>query len=252
MTASTEIPSEVVVIDPQERAMVRAAPGDVVDAFSEYQKIQQALDNAMPDCLMQIQGRAFRKKSYWRAIATAFNLTVTLNGEERVEHEGDWGYVVVYTAAASNGRSADGDGACFAIEKGRGQGTVHNVRAHAHTRAYNRAVSNLVGFGEVSAEEMQQSAPRPAPRDTAPPRQSGGRTITEKQRKRLFAISMSAGERLGVPAEQVDEYAKRFMADLGFESSADLTRDPYDNLCNKLEALTLNDLVPPTDDEEVM
>jgi hypothetical protein len=33
--------------------------------------------------------------------------------------------------------------------------TEHNVRSHAHTRAFNRAVSNLVGFGEVSAEEVE-------------------------------------------------------------------------------------------------
>ena len=50
----------------------------------------------------------------------------------------------------------DGDGSCFASEKtgGRLRATEHNVRAHAHTRAQNRAISGLVGFGEVSADEM--------------------------------------------------------------------------------------------------
>jgi hypothetical protein len=37
-----------------------------------------------------------------------------------------------------------------------GDATDHNVRSHAHTRAFNRAVSNLVGFGEVSAEEVER------------------------------------------------------------------------------------------------
>jgi hypothetical protein len=32
----------------------------------------------------------------------------------------------------------------------------HNVRSGAHTRAYNRAVSNLVGGGEVSADELNE------------------------------------------------------------------------------------------------
>ena len=41
--------------------------------------------------------------------------------------------------------------------------TEHNVRSHAHTRAYARAVSNLVGFGEVSAEEVDRSDAPPAP-----------------------------------------------------------------------------------------
>jgi hypothetical protein len=237
---SEEIGSEVVVVE-KPQAIVRAASGDVVDAFEEYRKIQKALDDAMPDCLMQIQGKAFRKKNYWRAIATAFNLTVTIKSEER--HEADW--FVVYTASAANGRNADGDGSCSMDEKRGAMATVHNVRAHAHTRAYNRAVSNLVGFGEVSAEEMIESRPRA----TSPPPATGGRTITEKQRKRLYAISISAGERLGVPAEQVDDYAKGFIRQLGFESSKDLTKEPYDMLCGKLEMLTLNDLVPPADDE---
>lgn len=101
----------------------------------------------------------------------------------------NFGWVVIYEAVQANGRSETGDGACFAVEKAPrfkcphkhpdsdwktlhwphntcpdfdvdfswrtlpGEATEHNVRGHAHTRAFNRAVSNLVGFGEVSAEE---------------------------------------------------------------------------------------------------
>ena len=244
--APTEIRGEVVVIDPQERAMVRAAPGDVVEAFGEYQKIQASLDRAMPDCMMTIQGKKFRKKSYWRAIATAFNLTVTLTSEQRTKQDDDWGWIVIYSAEASNGRRADGDGSCFASEKIDREGniiaTVHNVRAHAHTRAYNRAVSNLVGFGEVSAEEMLDGR-RPASSRAA----SGARTITEPQRKRLYAKGHAAAERLGVPDEQIDEWAKKRIGDLGFKSSKDLTKEPYENICELLDNMTLDDLVPPSD-----
>lgn len=244
----SEVRGEVVVLD-QPQSIVRAAPGDVVAAVGDYREIQKALDASMPDCLMTIQGKQFRKKNYWRGIATAFNLTVAVKSEER--HEDDW--LVVYTATANNGRSADGDGSCSMDEKHGAMATVHNVRAHAHTRAYNRAVSNLVGFGEVSAEEMLQEQTSGQGGTT---RATGGRKITDPQRKRLFAISNAAAKRLNVPAEQVDEYAKAFMAEAGIESSKDLTREPYDTLCNKLEALTLNDLVPsseqepPSDDEE--
>ncbi len=244
MTAATEIPSEVVVHD-QPSAMVRATPSDVVSAFKDYQQIQQALDSAMPDCLMTIQGRKFRKKSYWRAIATAFNLSVVLKEEQRVGD--DW--IVTYTASAKNGRSADGDGSCSMDEKRGNMATIHNVRAHAHTRAYNRAVSNLVGFGEVSAEEMNDNGPQATPK----PRAVGG--ITDKQRKRLYAISHSTAERLQIPQETIDGYARKFMADLGFESSRDLTRDAYDKLCDKLENLSLTDLAkseaPEPEQEEV-
>jgi hypothetical protein len=40
------------------------------------------------------------------------------------------------------------------VDKTAENASHHNVRGHAHTRAFNRAVSNLVGFGEVSADEM--------------------------------------------------------------------------------------------------
>src|SRR5690606_7655023 len=32
--------------------------------------------------------------------------------------------------------------------------TIHNIKAHANTRAKNRAILDLVGLGEVSAEEI--------------------------------------------------------------------------------------------------
>jgi hypothetical protein len=153
----------------QPQGIVRAS-GDVVEALQEYQRMQQGLDKAMPDSIMTISGKAFRKKAYWRAIATGFNLDVVCVKEELAKGDKDWGYLITCRATAPNGRHADGDGACFASEKNRGRmaATVHNVRSHAFTRAFNRAVSNLVGFGEVSAEEVgadgaqnDQDDPRP-------------------------------------------------------------------------------------------
>ena len=139
----------------QGTQLVRAADSAAVaEAVTEYKQIQRALDKAMPDCLMTIQGRPFRKRNYWRAVATAFNLSVECVKEEQCKGNKDWGYTCTYRATAPNGRFADGDGACFASEKQGGARTVHNVRAHSHTRGYNRSVSNLVGFGEVSADEL--------------------------------------------------------------------------------------------------
>lgn len=132
------------------------SPEAMAHAVSQYQGIQAVLDQAMPDALMTIQGRKFRKKAYWRAVAVAFSLQVECREEHRSKAtSGDWGWTATYRATTPGGRYADGDGTCMASEKtGKGQATEHNVRSHAHTRAYNRAVSNLVGFGEVSAEEI--------------------------------------------------------------------------------------------------
>jgi len=125
-------------------------------ALTAYKDLQRALDDGMPECIMEIQGRKFRKKSYWRAVATAFNLNVECVKEERQQTNGTFVYRATYRATTPSGRTADGDGACSSAEKSVKQATEHNVRSHCHTRAFNRAVSNIVGFGEVSAEEMDR------------------------------------------------------------------------------------------------
>jgi hypothetical protein len=131
-------------------------PMSMGTTFSAYKSMQVEIDKAMPDQIMTIQGRQFRKKGYWRAVRAAFGLKVYCVSEERIEQGGDWGYSALYRAEGRNGMSADGDGVCMATEKAERQRSIHNVRSHAHTRAFNRAVSNLVGFGEVSAEEVER------------------------------------------------------------------------------------------------
>ena len=110
-------------------------------------------------------------------MSVAFNLTVEPLVERREVHGEGFTYVVTYKATTASGRVAIGDGACGSDEKNRGRmrATEHNVRSHAHTRAYNRAVSNLVAFGEVSAEEAdrerdhhQAPVARVVPRPAAP------------------------------------------------------------------------------------
>lgn len=64
----------------------------------------------------------------------------------------------VYRAIAPNGVFVDADGTCDCWEKGYAS-SIHNVRATASSRAKNRAISDLVGGGELSAEEMQGADP---------------------------------------------------------------------------------------------
>lgn len=66
-------------------------------------------------------------------------------------------FKVVYRATAPNGQYMDGDGACDTWEKGY-PNSLHDTRATAHTRAKNRAISDLAGFGEISAEEADHSS----------------------------------------------------------------------------------------------
>ena len=169
-------PTELAVVDAAE-IMAQPSAGELESNVLRYQDMQKTLDRLMPDQIVETgrnsdgTPKLFRRKGYWKAIAQGFNLNVELVREERQVHGEDFGYCVTYKASdPRTGRSADGDGACFASEKAQRRGgiggTEHNVRAHAHTRATNRAVSNLVAFGEVSAEELEasdRSAPAPKP-----------------------------------------------------------------------------------------
>lgn len=235
--------------------IVRVA-GDIVAALAEYQGIQAGLDKAMPDAIMKIQGRPFRKKAYWRAVARAFNLSVSMTTENVEKNATDWGYTVTYRATAPNGAFADGDGSCFASEKRNAlQRTVHNIRSHAHTRAWNRAVSNLVGFGEVSAEEVEHessSAHDPLPGeqpqvdilgpDPEEPGSNDGpaaespQVISEPQRRRLFAISKAAQAVQSWDDAKLKSVMDALLKKHGFSSSKEITRAAYDAIVEEVSS----------------
>ena len=197
----------------------------MVKALSDYRELQKALDEAMPEQLMTLDGRPFRKKGYWRAIAVAFNLTVepVPASEERTSigslPNGDenYLYVVTYRAAAPSGRSATGDGACAAAEKQRGRmaASEHNVRSHAHTRAFNRSVSNLVGFGEVSAEEVEREEHGETP---VPARADGATRVVSVEEKTGTNKKTGKGWTRYVVSFEEGRAASTFDATLGAEA----------------------------------
>jgi hypothetical protein len=57
-------------------------------------------------------------------------------------------------AISPDGRYAEGFGNCSKFERGFTKHN-HDIPSTAMTRAINRAVSDLIGAGEVSAEEIQ-------------------------------------------------------------------------------------------------
>jgi len=62
-------------------------------------------------------------------------------------------FSAAYRALAGNGTYVDADGHADIWEKGY-PNSYHNAKATASTRAKNRAISDLVGGGELSAEEI--------------------------------------------------------------------------------------------------
>lgn len=163
-------------------------------AFKENWQKWEELKQAVLDKsdIQSIQGRDFKKKSFWRKLGTAFNIRLeerehteknmkalistiskdTQYGPKEVKevelYPMDWEpseplgkhqelkidtvFSYIVRATATNGVYQDGDGHCSIYEKGHSN-TYHNAKSTAFTRAKNRAISDLVGGGEVSAEE---------------------------------------------------------------------------------------------------
>lgn len=104
-----------------------------------------------------ISGKNFVKKSGWRKLALAFNISDEVVSEERKTYKTPTGYYFVFEvtakAIAPNGRFSTATASCASNER-KFAHLDHDVRATAHTRAKNRAISDLIGGGEVSAEEI--------------------------------------------------------------------------------------------------
>jgi hypothetical protein len=132
----------------------------VVEGMKAYQDL---LPRLLSDSDYQQAGaKKFVKKSGWRKIARAFNLSVTKVSMTvtRDEDGNPLRAEAVFRATAPNGQTQDGDGYCsvdekrFREQKQDTAKTENDLRATATTRAKNRAISDLVGMGEVSAEEV--------------------------------------------------------------------------------------------------
>jgi hypothetical protein len=127
------------------------------EAAKQYMQKFQQLKAALlsKEDYAEIAGKSYVKRSGYRKFALAFNISDEITKEEKAEPAPG---VVVWTihvkATAPNGRFAVGVAKCASSER-KFAHQDHDVYAIAHTRAKNRAISDLIGSGEVSAEEMQ-------------------------------------------------------------------------------------------------
>lgn len=164
-----ETASREVAIVPRRGEVLR--PLDVGEQKAAMDLYQSGLREILDDSDYQGAGRnrdgtprKFVKKSGWRKIAAWFDLSIELLRDqvERDEHGNVTRACVWARAVAPSGRAADGDGYCDSAEErfqdARGRQKLENdLRGTATTRAVNRAISNLVGMGDVSAEEISGS-----------------------------------------------------------------------------------------------
>ena len=173
--------NEMVVVE-ESAAPTTIQPLQTVDveAAKEFMNNYQDLVEALLDDsdYQKIQGKKAKKKSAWRKLATAFNISDRVVHHEETRDE--TGQIVsakfFVEATLPNGRSSVGVGECSIYGKirykttpkypadketpsnfelrGRYSDAEHDVPATAHTRAKSRAISDLIGAGEVSAEEL--------------------------------------------------------------------------------------------------
>ena len=151
--------------------------------WDEYQRLTQQLLNDTD--YQKIGGKLFKKKSAWRKYARAFNIAdhVTYEHIERAEDGFPLWARIRVEASHANGRKVEADHECHISERccsaARGEqcpmktwrnhsccptncsGRRHwshpgDLPATALTRAKNRAIADLIGAGEVSAEEITE------------------------------------------------------------------------------------------------
>ena len=135
---------------------------DDIDAiaglYEQFSRLKERIISK--DDVHTAHGATYIKKSGWRKIATAFGISDELISTEREDLPGGGvRYTVMVRAFAPNGRQSVGVGMCDTEERTGKGGTkkvlqkTHDILTTAHTRAKNRAISDLLG-GDVSAEEM--------------------------------------------------------------------------------------------------
>lgn len=145
--------NEVMVVE-QDSAAISTV--NVDQALQEWEAYQTITEKMLDDTdYQQIQGRAFKKKSAWRKYARAFNITTEIMDKDIVKT--DKGNVIeasfIVRATLPTGRYADGWGNC-SRQEGNKAHPNHDIPATAMTRATNRAIADLIGAGEVTAEEI--------------------------------------------------------------------------------------------------
>jgi hypothetical protein len=116
------------------------------------------------DLAIMKNGLVTIKRSGWRKIAMVFGLSLKIVSIEKtfIGKEEDRHLIVEARVIAKDnlGREQEEVGICDWTEfigNSKLKGTIHNITTKAITRAYNRAISNMVGGGEVSAEEIDIS-----------------------------------------------------------------------------------------------
>jgi len=147
---------------PREEALVPIvvpplSVSEILEHFNRIQELKRRLIDysTRPESdVVLIKGKPYIKKSGWRKLAFAFNLSDEIVREEKEERpDGEVIYRIWTKVTAPNGRSVVAVGCASSKERDYAH-EAHDPYALAATRSKNRAISDIIGLGELSAEEL--------------------------------------------------------------------------------------------------
>lgn len=208
------------------------------DFMNNYQELVEALlDESDYQPIQTANGiKKSKKKSAWRKLATAFNISDDVIEKEIIHDECHRIISARYEVKATlpNGRHGVGTGSASIYDKISKKDTVeptpfelrqrftnaeHDITSTAHTRAKSRAISDLIGAGEVSAEELsgagiaKPSKPvKPVKPTSSKPKPSkpvtNNANLGNKPKPKPSAPSKPVDEAIEVEATEVKEEPK--------------------------------------------
>ena len=129
---------------------------NVDDALAQWEAYQIFTEKLLDKSdYIDIKGKAFKKKSAWRKYARAFNINTEIISKDITYNDKGIVTEAEFTVRATlpDGRHCDGWGNCSRREGNKNKPN-HDIPATAMTRATNRAIADLIGAGEVTAEEV--------------------------------------------------------------------------------------------------
>lgn len=133
---------------------------NIISTYREYNLLKDKL--LIESDYQTIKGKKCIKKSGLRKLATAFGISTQITHENRVNVGDYFIYEITVRAISPSGRYAEACASCASNEREFNH-LENDVRATAQTRASNRAIADLIGSGEVSADEMDDTTHEPLP-----------------------------------------------------------------------------------------
>jgi len=193
-----------------EMSVVSPDVQGTVEALGKFLELKEKV--LQKDDVIVIAGKKYIKRSGWRKIALAFNISTEIVSVDRDYASNLKICHVKARATAPNGRVSEEIASCDSSEfDNKVKFSIHNLETKAATRAINRAISNLVGGGEVSAEEIIQGEEEFLGQESASGTASNGskneELISEKQAKFLKRLMEEQG--LAVDEESLRKMTKK-------------------------------------------